>query len=126
VTLKTSACAVAGIPHALALTATFSDVTGGAPGVWRVSATRQGATLYSDKPPVVIGAKYPFTSITRLVGLLANTSTEPAVPVGTMAALAVTAPVSAFKLEASGIVCPVGQVVTYPSAPLGTAVKFSE
>jgi hypothetical protein len=34
--------------------------------------------------------------------LLANTSTEPAVPAGTMAALAVTVPVSAFKLAARG------------------------
>ena len=58
--------------------------------------------------------------------MLANTSMEPAVPAGTMTALAVTVPVSAFRLEASGMVCPVGQAVTYPSGPGGTAAKFSE
>jgi hypothetical protein len=48
-TLSTSACAVEGIPQALALTATFSEVMGGDPGGCRVSTTRQGVTPYSDR-----------------------------------------------------------------------------
>src|ERR1039457_6335892 len=65
-------------------------------------------------------------SITRSVGLLANTSMEPLVPAGMMAALATTVPVKAFKLAASGIVCPVGQAVRYPSGPGGTRAKSGE
>jgi len=57
VTLNTSACAVEGIPHGLALTATFNEVIGGDPDGRRVSTTRQGVTPYSDKPPVAMGAK---------------------------------------------------------------------
>ena len=75
---------------------------GGEPVGWRVSATRQGVTPYNDNPPVAMGAKYPLMSITRSVGLLANTSIEPLAPARTMAAFAVTVPVGAFKLEASG------------------------
>ena len=44
VTLITCACALAGIPHALALTATSSDVMGGDPAGNRVSTTRHGVT----------------------------------------------------------------------------------
>src|ERR1035437_6317365 len=57
VTLITCAWALAGIPHALALTPTSSDLMAGDPAGWRVSITRQGVTPYSDKPPVSIGAK---------------------------------------------------------------------
>ena len=126
VTLMTCAWALTGIPHTLALTATSGDVMATDPAGCRVSTTRQGATPYSDNPPVSIGAKYPLMSITRLVVLLANTSMAPLVPADTMAALAVIAPVGAFKLEASGRACPVGHAVRYPSEPLGTAAKFSE
>jgi hypothetical protein len=57
VTLNTSACAVEGIPQALALTATTSEVMGGDPAGRRVSTTRHGGTPYNDKPPVAMGAK---------------------------------------------------------------------
>ena len=44
VTLITCACAVAGIPHALALTATSRDVIAADPDGCRVSSTRHGVT----------------------------------------------------------------------------------
>ncbi len=47
-------------------------------------------------------------------------------PAGTMAALAVTTPLEAFNVEASGLDCPVGDAVKNPSGPCGTAVKFTE
>ena len=50
-------------------------------------------------------------SITRSVALLANTVMEPPVPACTMAALAVTVPVMAFKLATTGCVSPVGHAV---------------
>jgi len=122
----TSACAVAGIPHALALTATSRDVMGGDPDGCRCPA-RARSDAVQRQPSVPIGAKYPLISITRLVLLLANTSIDPFVPAGTIAALAVTAPVNAFKLAATGRDCPVGHAVRYPSElPPGTAAKFSE
>src|ERR1022692_99160 len=93
---------------------------------YKVTGIQTCALPYRDSPPVTIGAKYPLMSITTSVALLANTSMEPMVPAGTMAALAVTVPVIAFKLEACGFACPVGHVVRYPSGPPGTAVKFSE
>ena len=49
----------------------------------------------------------------------------PLVPPGTMAAFAVMAPVSTFRVDTTGFDCPVGHVVMYPSGPVGTAVKFS-
>jgi hypothetical protein len=65
-------------------------------------------------------------SITRSESLLAATETAPFVPADTMAALAVTAPVGAFRVETSGCGCPVGHVVRNLRAPLGTEVKFRE
>ena len=50
-------------------------------------------------------------SITRLVVSLAKMSMEPLVPAFTMAALAATVPVGAFKLATTGFVCPVGHAV---------------
>src|SRR5215469_3858594 len=57
VTLRTCACAEAGMPQPLALTATSIDVTGGDPAGFRVSNTRHGVTVYSDSPPAAMGAK---------------------------------------------------------------------
>src|ERR1035438_5303434 len=100
---------------------------GADPAGCRVSNTRHGVTLYSDNPPVAIGAKYPLMSITRLVASLAKMSMEPLAPAFTTAALATTVPVGAFKLATKGFVCPAGHAVTYPSGwPPGTTAKFSE
>ena len=66
-------------------------------------------------------------SITRLVASLAKMSTEPLVPAFTMAALATTVPVGAFKLATTGFAWPVGQAVRYPRGwPPGTTAKFNE
>src|ERR1035438_2686785 len=62
----------------------------------------------------------------RSVLSVTYTLMAPLVPEGTIAALAVTAPVVAFKLEPSGCSCPVGHPVRYPRVGRGTAVKFSE
>src|SRR3982751_6051692 len=65
-------------------------------------------------------------SMTRSVGLLAKTLTSPPLPAGTMAALAVTVPVSAFRDATVGCACPLAHAVTYPSGPFGMAAKLSE
>src|ERR1035437_4702989 len=57
VAFVTCACALAGIPPPLPLTATSSEAMGADPAGFRVSTTRQGVTLYSDNPPVLMGAK---------------------------------------------------------------------
>src|ERR1019366_7407043 len=99
-----------------------------APLPWRVSSTRHGARVYSDKGcgPDKGCAKYPSTSITRSVALLGYTLMAPCVPEGTRAALAVIVPVSAFKVETSGFGCPVGHTVMSPSGPGGVAANFRE
>src|SRR5579859_4610692 len=109
-----------------AISTSFWPLNGGVPDGFRVSSARQGGRVKSDRPPVVMGAKYPFTSMTRCELLVTKTSMLPFVPAGTMAALATIVPVVAFSVETRGCVCPVGQVVRYPNAPCGTAVMFSE
>jgi hypothetical protein len=83
------------------------------PVVLRVSSTRQGANVYSDKgsDPEFAGAKYPSISITRSVSLVGYTLMAPLSPEGTMAALAVIVPVSALSVETSGFDCPAGHTV---------------
>ncbi len=49
-------------------------------------------------------------SMMTSAGLDTNQSIDPLVPAGTMAAFAVTAPVSALRVETSGMDCPLGQV----------------
>jgi hypothetical protein len=93
---------------------------------FRVSSTRQGGRVYRDNPPVPAGAKYPFTSIIKSVLLLAYTSMEPFAPAGTIAALAVTVPVTELKFAVSGCGCPEGHAVRYPSGTCGTTARFSE
>src|ERR1051325_7318640 len=63
--------------------------------------------------------------MTRCELLVTKTDIAPPVPAGTIAMLAVTAPVGAFSVEAKGRVCPVGQVVRNPRPPLGPAVIFT-
>jgi hypothetical protein len=41
----------------------------------------------------------------------ANTEMDPLVPAGTMAALAIIAPLTEFNVDTTGIVVPVGQTV---------------
>src|SRR5579863_2006222 len=65
-------------------------------------------------------------STIRSVVLLAKKLTAPFVPAGTIAALASTVPSSEFRVDTTGCVCPVGQVVRYPSNPCGTTVIFNE
>src|ERR1019366_1337585 len=67
-------------------------------------------------------------SITRPVALLGSTLISPFWPAGTIAAFAVTVPVSAFSVDTRGWLCPVGHTVRYPSgAPnRGMAAKLSE
>lgn len=65
-------------------------------------------------------------SITTSEPLVTNTEISPLVPEGTIAAFAVTAPVVAFKVDTSGIVCPAGHVARNPRLPFGTDVKLSE
>ncbi len=72
------------------------------------------------------GAKYPFTSITRSEVLVTKIEMSPLAPAGTIAALAVTAPVGALSVETKGCVWPAGQAVRKPRGPRGTEVKFSE
>src|SRR5450759_1599718 len=58
VAFKTNAFAKIGIPQALAVMETsFTPVIAGAGNGKRLSNTRQGVTLYSDKPPSPAGAK---------------------------------------------------------------------
>src|SRR5271165_3801754 len=55
-----------------------------------------------------------------------NTSIDPLVPDGTIAALATTIPFGSLSVETTGCVFPVGHVVRYPRKPLGCTVTFSE
>ena len=58
VALMVSAWAVVGTPQPLVLADTLkTPLNGGVPAGCRVSRTRHGTRLYSDNPPVVIGAK---------------------------------------------------------------------
>src|SRR3954466_3331655 len=65
-------------------------------------------------------------SMTRSESLVTNTEISPLAPAGTIAAFAVTAPVTAFKVDTSGWLCPAGHVVRNPRGPFGTEVKLSE
>ncbi len=61
------------------------------------------------------------------VVLVTYTLTDPdGDPAGTIAALAFTRPSSEFKVETIGCPSPVGQIVRYPSRPMGTTVTLSE
>src|SRR5258707_472607 len=103
VALKISAWAVEGASQPLVMAFTSrTPLNGGEPAGLRVSMTRQGDTLYNDNPPGADGAKYPLMSITRSEASVANTLMAPPVPAGTMAALAVVAPVGALSVETSG------------------------
>src|SRR3954453_13861987 len=120
-------CAAAGAPQAAAPTfRSLAPLNGSEPAGLRVSSTRQGVRLCSDSPPGPGGAKYPLTSMTTSEGCETNTEISPFVPAGTMAAFAVTAPVTAFSVETRGCVCPDGHVVRKPRGTWGTAVKFTE
>src|SRR5947209_11908671 len=74
---------------------------GGEPAGFLVSNTRQGGRGKKDRPPATGGAKYPFTSITRSESSVTNTDMSQLVPAGTMAALAVIAPLE-FRVETRG------------------------
>jgi hypothetical protein len=50
----------------------------------------------------------------------------PEVPVGTIAALALTFPLSELSVDTNGWDKPVGHVAKYPSELLGMTVKFRE
>src|SRR5690242_3651236 len=65
-------------------------------------------------------------SITKSVSSVANTSTAPFEPAGTITAFAVTVPVRPFSEATNGCGCPAGHAVRYPNGPLGTAAKFNE
>ena len=103
VALRTKDCADAGAPHPLEATlASTFPLNGCAPAGFRVSITRHGVKAKKDSPPVSGGAKYPLISMTRSEAFVTNTEIAPLVPAGTIAAFAVTAPVSAFKVETNG------------------------
>lgn len=127
VALSTNALAEVDTPQLLPSTLTVKG-GGRVEPEFRVSSTRHGAILNSHSGSLlaVAGAKYPLISITKSVLFVAKTETSPLVPAGTIAPLAVTAPVSAFKVETSGCVLPVGQTDKYPRYPWGTTVKLSE
>jgi len=123
VAFTTYDCADASAPQEAAPTfRSLAPLNGSAPVGFLVSSTRQGVRLWSDNPPVPGGAKYPLTSMTRSEDCETNTEMSPLVPAGTIAAFAVTAPVTAFNVETSGCVCPAGHVVRKPRGPWGTAV----
>src|SRR5579872_300733 len=127
VALRTKARAAAGMPHPLPVTLTSnSPLNGCDPAGSRVSSTRHGVRLYRDNPPAPGAAKYPLMSMIRSVAPLGNTSTDPFVPAGIIAAFATTVPVTSFSTEAKGCGWPVGHAVMNPSDPGGTAVKFNE
>ena len=100
---RTKDCAEAGAPQPLEVTSTSTfPLNGRAPAGLRVSITRHGVKEKNDSPPVSGGAKYPLMSMTRSESFVAKTEMSPFVPAGTIAALAVTAPVTAFKVETNG------------------------
>src|SRR5437660_12862678 len=61
----------------------------------------------------------------RWVVSLAYTEIAPFTPACTIAALDVTAPVRAFSVETSGCGEAAGQVLKYPSGPVGTTVMLN-
>lgn len=61
-------------------------------------------------------------STTKSESLLTKTLISPLVPAGTIAALAVTVPVGALRVDTTGCVCPAGHVVKKPNEPFGTDV----
>src|SRR6202521_6132749 len=127
VALNTNAWAVAGTPHGLAVTFTSRVVlNGGVPVGSRESSTRQGVTVYRDRPPAPAGAKYPLMSITKSVASVVNTFTSPVAPAGTTTAFDRTVPVGSFSEATKGWDCPAGHAVRNPNDPVGTAAKFKE
>jgi hypothetical protein len=71
--------------------------------------------------------KYPFTSITTLVGSDGRIEIDPFDPLVTSALFANTAPKSELSVEVAGIGSPVGQAVMYQRAAAeGITVKLSE
>src|SRR5690348_17245953 len=64
-------------------------------------------------------------SITRFVSPVTKTLMDPFVPAGTIAAFATMSPASELRVDTSGLACPVGHTVRYPSGPLGTTVTFN-
>ena len=101
--MSTKDCADAGAPQPLELTLTSTfPLNGRAPAGLRESKTRHGVNEKKDNPPVPGGAKYPLMSITKSEAFVAKTEMSPFVPAGTIAALAVTAPVVAVKVETNG------------------------
>src|SRR5215469_5094141 len=112
VAFSTYPCAAFVPPHPLPITFTSSEpVNGGDPLGFLVSSTRHGGRLYKDSPPAPAGAKYPLMSTTRSVVSVTYTSMLPAVPAGTIAALATIVPVRSFSVDTKGWLCPVGQTV---------------
>jgi hypothetical protein len=73
-----------------------------------------------------MGAKYPLMSMIKSVLFVTKASIDPPEPAGTIAALAVMAPVGAFSVDTTGSVSPAGHAVNQLSDPCGTTVKFSE
>src|SRR5262245_15693633 len=64
-------------------------------------------------------------SSTRSVASVANTLTAPPDPAGTTAAFALMRPSTEFSVETKGCWGPVGRIVIWPGAPLGTTVTLS-
>lgn len=103
VALSTNDCADAGTAQPLEVTFTsIAPLKGCDPAGFLVSSTRHGVKVKKDNPPVPGGAKYPLMSMTRSESCVAKTEISPFVPAGTIAALAVTAPVGAFRVETNG------------------------
>src|ERR1022692_5111601 len=65
-------------------------------------------------------------SRTTLAVWVTYTLTAPLVPAGTIAASALMRPSSEFRVATTGLPCPVGHRVRYPSGPDGTTETFSE
>src|SRR5215813_7829053 len=62
----------------------------------------------------------------KCVWSVTNTSIDPPVPAGTIAAFATIVPVGSLSVETNGCGSPVGHVVRKPRAPVGTTVMLSE
>lgn len=105
VAFSTKASELDGIPQGL-LVILIGSAPLNVPLELRVSNVRHGAMLYSAKPPVPTGAKYPLISITTSALLEATTLICPLVPAGTIAAFATTGSFDgAFSVETPGQLC---------------------
>jgi hypothetical protein len=62
----------------------------------------------------------------KWVALVAKLDTAPAVPAGTIAALATIGSSSALSVDTNGCAVPVGHNVRYPKVTAGTTVAFNE